>query len=60
MIQIIYYLKYKDLPCAEFLKGNIPKKFENEHLDDLVHKLIVPDQPKRINWEDYFNHPFFK
>ena len=57
---IIYFLKFIDLPYSEFLKGNIPKKFENKLLDDLVNRLIVPDPAKRISWEGYFNHPYFK
>ena len=28
-------------------------------LDDLVKKMLNPNINKRINWEDYFNHPFF-
>jgi len=57
---IIYKLKFNDMPLIQFYSNNIPNKFENELLDDLVRKLIVVDQNKRINWEDYFNHAFFK
>jgi len=57
---IIYYLKFKELPFASFYGGIIPKKFDNKLLNDLVNKLIVCDPEKRINWEDYFNHPFLK
>ena len=57
---IIYYLKFKELPFALFYGGIIPNKFDNKLLDDLVNRLIVCDQEQRINWEDYFRHPFFK
>jgi surface protein len=29
-------------------------------LDDLIKKLLEEDPNKRLNWEEYFNHPFFK
>ena len=56
---IIYQLKFKDINFA-FYQGIIPKRFDNRLLDDLVRKLIVVDPNKRINWNEYFNHPFFK
>ena len=28
-------------------------------LDDLLKKILNSNVNKRINWEDYFNHPFF-
>ncbi len=57
---IIYKLKYNQIPLIEFYRNIVPKKFDNELLDDLVRKLIIVEQNKRINWKDYFNHPFFK
>ena len=36
------------------------KKTEDEDLDDLIKKLLEKDPIKRINWDEYFNHPFFK
>ena len=57
---IIYKLKYNQIPLVEFYRNIIPKKFDNDFLDDLVRKLIIVEQNKRINWKDYFNHPFFK
>ena len=35
------------------------EKTGDENLDDLIRKLLVKDPKKRINWKDYFNHPFF-
>jgi len=36
------------------------KKTENEELNDLIKKLLEKDPLIRINWDEYFNHPFFK
>ena len=57
---IIYKLKFNEVPLYALFAGNIPGKFDNKHLDDLVRKLIVYDPNKRIGWNEYFNHPFFK
>ena len=57
---LIYNLRFCDIPLNAFYTGNIPKNFDDNNLNDLVKKLIVTDPTKRISWEDYFNHPFFK
>ena len=57
---IIYILGFKNIPYYAIYAGNIPDNFKDEKLNDLVKKLIVVDPTKRINWENYFNHPFFK
>ena len=57
---LIYNLRFYDLPFFAFYAGNIPNKFDDKNLNDLIKKLIVIDPSKRINWENYFNHPFFK
>ena len=57
---IIYNLRFYKLPYIAFYQGKIPNKFDDKNLNDLVKKLIVMDPKKRINWENYFNHPFFK
>ena len=36
----------------------IPKK--DALLKDLLSKLLVEDPEKRISWEEYFAHPFFR
>ena len=36
------------------------KKSGNEELDDLIDHLLEANPDKRITWEEYFNHPFFK
>jgi serine/threonine protein kinase len=57
---LIYNLRFCDLPFFAFYAGNIPNKFDDKNLNDLIKKLIVIDPSKRINWENYFNHPFFR
>ena len=56
---IIYELKFKDINFS-FYQGIIPKRFDNGFLDDLVRRLIVVDPNRRIGWNEYFNHPFFR
>ena len=36
------------------------KRTGNEELDELIKKLLEKDPAKRLNWDEYFNHPFFK
>ena len=57
---IIYVLKFNYLPWGQLYSGIIPNKFDDKNLNDLVSKLIVTKQSERINWEDYYNHPYFK
>ena len=38
---------------------NLPKTGKKD-FDDLISKLLEKDKFKRIKYEDYFNHPFFK
>ncbi len=46
--------------------GNLKKTKNNkiieddDNLNDLINKLVVNDPNERLNWNDYFNHPFFK
>ena len=53
---LIYYLS--------FLKPlNNPQKFRkpnDKDLNDLISKLVVIKPEGRINWENYFSHPFFQ
>ena len=53
-------MKFNQVPCISFYGGNIPETFDNPLLDDLVSRLIVVDPNKRIDWKEYFDHPFFK
>ena len=36
------------------------KKTENEELDDLIKRLLEKDASKRLKWDEYWNHSFFK
>ncbi len=36
------------------------KKTGYKELDDLIKNLLQKESSKRLNWEQYFNHPFFK
>ena len=65
---IIYHLLFKDLPfkgrnevmiLQNILHNNIPRNPTDQPLNDLIHRLLVVDQKKRITWKDYFAHPFF-
>ena len=66
---IIYQLFFKEYPykggpiaiynqIKEYGK-NILKKTKNENLDNLIESLLIKEPEKRINYEEYFNHPFF-
>ena len=68
---IIYQLYFKEYPYEgetqvaiynqiKELGKKILKKTKNEKLDNLINSLLIREPEKRINYEDYFNHPFFK
>ena len=38
----------------------IINKIENNKLNDLMNKLLEKEEKKRLNWDEYFNHSFFK
>ena len=42
------------------LKNKIKKDTDDPLLNDLIKKLVLADPHKRIDWEEYFEHPFFK
>ena len=67
---IIYQLFFKEYPykgtpvaiynqIKEFGK-KLLKKTKNDKLDNLIDSLLIREPEKRINYEEYFNHPFFK
>ena len=41
-------------------ENNIKKYTDDDELNDLIKKLVVIDPHKRMEWDDYFAHPFFK
>ena len=68
---IIYILLFKKNPyngrAETLILEEIKKKGQKEllkskdnELDDLIRKLLVKEPEKRISWEEYFKHPFFK
>ena len=64
---LIYYLLFQNYPyngteyeIMKQIESNKQLNIINDKLlDDLVKKMLEPNKNKRINWEDYFNHPFF-
>ena len=44
----------------EELGNKALKSTKNEELDDLIRQLLEKDPAKRLDWDKYFNHPFFK
>ena len=68
---IIYVLAFKHTPFVgenivnilnqiKNIKKIFEQKTESPELNDLLQKLLVEEPQKRINWNQYFNHPFFK
>ena len=67
---VIYYLCLKKWPFdgkkrreieQKIESGVIPNEMPNSPLiTDLIIKLLQPDCNKRLNWDEYLNHPFFK
>ena len=60
----IYYLYFGKLPFNRKLitdKINVNIIIdEDKALEDLLIKLLKENPDERINWEEYFEHPFFK
>ena len=68
---IIYQLYFKEYPykgatpVAIYQKiinlgKTILKKTNDDDLDNLIDSLLIKNSRERINYEEYFNHPFFK
>ena len=66
---IIYYLLFKEFPyngknnneILNDIKSNKQLKLSNnEELNDLLRKMLKINNNDRINWNEYFNHDFFK
>ena len=67
---IIYYMFFKEYPfngmgSIDMIK-NIKEKIKslkstnNPLLDDLIKRMLKIEVNDRINWDSYFNHPFFQ
>ena len=68
---LIYLLYFKEFPfkgsSKEAILKNITedeifrlKKGENEDLNNLIEGLLIIEPKRRISWEEYFNHSFFR
>ena len=66
---MMYQLHFKGIPYPGFSEQQILKKIQNNYqrkqpadadFRDLLNKIFVLDPKKRISWEEYFNHPFWK
>ena len=57
----IYRMLFKQL-CQSFEEytKNIETLIDDNDLKDLLKITIVEDPHKRIEWDEFFNHPFFK
>ena len=67
LIYTLYFRKYpfkgeSEEEILKSIKDNLEnlKTIDNEDLDDLLKKLLVFEPKKRLTWEEYFEHPFFK
>jgi len=62
---IIYQLYFCEFPYPPhktlmlYSQNYKIKKTQNKQLDDLIDKLLLEDPDLRLNWDDYFIHPFF-
>ena len=65
---IIYRLKFDKFPFSGQTESTLIKNINNfnkiketgnKELDDLIKKLLEKEKEKRLNWDEYFNHPFF-
>ena len=65
-----YYMHFQEYPfdfpilfndneIKRFFDKKKKKDFNDKTLDNFVNSLLAYDANNRINWEDYFNHPFF-
>ena len=65
---IIYYLYFNEYPyngneygIIKQIESNTKiKDINDKELNDLVRKMLNPNIEKRISWNNYFIHPFFK
>ena len=57
---LIYYLSTQEIPKINKKYEYKFKSVSDPSLNDLIKKLLVVDPDKRIDFEKYYNHPFFK
>jgi len=57
----IYIMLFNEKPkTLEEIMNKIDNNIKDEDLKDLLKKLFIIEPKKRIDWDDYFNHKFFK
>ena len=59
----IYFLYFGKLAYSNILQKKINFEFqieEDRQLEDLLKKLLKENPKERMNWQEYFNHPFFR
>ena len=68
---VIYVLYFRNYPFSGKSETEILKEIKNffkenliitnnDNLTDLIQKLLIEEPEKRISWNEYFNHSFFK
>jgi serine/threonine protein kinase len=61
---IIYFMKFTKYPFSgkkEILKGEFTlPEMKVKKMADLIRKLLVVNPEKRISWDEYFDHDYFK
>ena len=66
---MMYQLHFKEIPYPGFSEQQILAKIQRNYkrrqptdpdFRDLLNKIFVVDPSKRLSWDEYFNHPFFK
>ena len=66
---LVYKLYFNEFPfkmpknnkeVKEFYNAKKKEDCEDKILDDLLNKLLAFEPEKRISWDEYFEHPFFK
>ena len=68
LIYLLYFRQYPFLgDNQEKVKESIYNrglekldKIENPDLKDLINQLLIKEPKRRISWEEYFEHPFFR
>jgi serine/threonine protein kinase len=56
---ILYELLYQSNQPIFNSYGEISKNLNDKDLKDLINRLLKKNPNERINWDDYFSHPFF-
>ena len=66
---VIYYMLFRNYPyngngeyqIIKDIESNKKLTLTNDNdLNNLILRMLTPNIDKRISWEEYFNHPFFK